>query len=212
MLAGIAHDVQSCQESYGREHGVRSIEQGHLTLVVGRLVVCENHVKTRFVCRELPCQLFDGQVGSRLNNPKVEGFSLNYHLVGITHFLLDSVDILAREAGDDTVHKRSTDITRLLKPLAERLVVVAQVFLPKLDVLANTIHKVMPVLEDEFARHDDKSFGGVTVEGTETVIEQLSELARIRGRRSVVQATSRVKRDASLGGVGDDKAHIGQRS
>ena len=211
MLAGIAHNVHSCQEGDRGEDCVRTIEQRHLALVVGRLIMGEDDMQTSLIGRELACQLFDRQIGSGLNHPEVESLSLNDHLVGIPYFLLDGIDVLAGEARDDAIHQRSADITRLLKPLAERLEVCPEVFLPQLDILADAIHKVMTVLEDEFARHDDKSFGRVAVESTEAVVEQLRELAGIRGRRRIVQPTSGVEGNTGLGGVGDDKAHIGLR-
>ena len=37
VVAGITHDVDTTQEGNGAQYGVRAIQQGHLTLVVGLL-------------------------------------------------------------------------------------------------------------------------------------------------------------------------------
>ena len=114
----------------------------------------------------------------------VEGLGLHHHLVGIARPLLDGIDVLAREARDDAVHERRADVACLLEPLAERLAVGAKVVLPQLDVLADAVHQVMSVLEDELAGHDDETLLHVAPEGAEAVVEQLRELGGIRrGRR-----------------------------
>ena len=95
------------------------------------------------------------------------------------------VNLLAREAWDDTVNEGGTDIAVFVEPSLEACVVLAEVIFPQFDILADTFLKVMSVEEYEFARHDDEAFLWVSVECLETTEEKLGELARIGRCRSV---------------------------
>ena len=106
MLTGITHDVQTCKESNWRKDCVRTVEQCHLTLVVGRLVVGEHHVQPGLVGREFTGKLLQRQVRCGLYDPQMESFGLHHHLIGIAHFLLNGFNVLAGETRHDAVHKR----------------------------------------------------------------------------------------------------------
>ncbi len=78
MVAGIAHDVHTAEEGYGREHGVRAVEQRHLTLVVGLLGRNEEHVQAGLVGGE-----FLGHFLWSLDDPQVEVLGLYHQVVAI---------------------------------------------------------------------------------------------------------------------------------
>ena len=208
VLTGIADNVQSSQEGHRREHGVRTVEQRHLTLMVGRFVVREDHMQPCLISRELAGQLFQRQIGRSLDDPEMEGFRLNHHLVSIAHLLLNGIDIFTREARHDAIHECGADVAGFLKPLTETIKITTQFCCPQRDILADAIHEVMTVLEDELAGEDNQTLRRVAIEGAEAVVEQLGELGGVGGGRCVVQAACRVKGDACLGGVRDDEADV----
>ena len=209
VLTGIANDIQASEEGHGRKHGVRAVQEGHLALVVWRLVVSKDDMQSGFVGRELTGELLYGEVGRGLYDPEVEGLSLHHHLVCVAHLLLDGIDVLAREARNDAIDQSGADITRLFEPRAERIVVGGEILFPQFDVLADTIDKMMTILEDELARHYDKALLRIAVERAEAVVEQLRQFGGIGRGRCVRQAARGVEGYASLRGVGDDEANVG---
>ena len=92
--------------------------------------------------------------------------------------------------------------------MVEIIKITTQLCCPQVDVLADAIHQMMAVLEDELAGEDDKSLGQIAAKSTEAVVEQLRKLGGIGCRGSIVQATSRVESNACFGGVGDDEADV----
>ena len=62
VVAGVADNVDSAEEGYGREHGVRAVEQGHLAFVVGCLRVGDEHLETGFFSGEFGAELFEAHV------------------------------------------------------------------------------------------------------------------------------------------------------
>ena len=67
----------------------------------------------------------------------------------------------------------------------------------------------MSVAEDQLTRQDDESLLSVAVETRIAAIEQLREFGRVGGGRCVAQLARVVESDTGLGGIGDDKAHLG---
>ena len=157
MVAGIANDVNAREISHGRENGVRTVEQGHLALVVWLLAFGDEHMQAGLLCGEFGTQVFDAHVGWLLDDPEVEDLCLYDEVVGIGNLLLDIGNLLAGESGNDAVNECGANVVVLLKPLLESFIVSTEVILPELDVLLDALLQVMAVQEDQLARHDDKS-------------------------------------------------------
>ena len=130
VLASVAHNVHATQISHRREHGVRTVQQCHLTSVIRLLVVGNEHMQTGLLCWELLLHLFDGHVLSLLNHPEVEALSLHDKIVLVAYLLLYLLDGVAWEARHDAVYQRSANIAVLCKPLLEALIVGAEVVFP----------------------------------------------------------------------------------
>ena len=139
----------------------------------------------------------------------MEGFALNHDVVLITEFLLDFIDFLAGEAGDDAVNERRADIAVGVEPCLECLIVSAEIFFPKFDIFVDDIFQVVSVFEDKFAGHDDKALVGSSVECLEATIEKLGQLAGIGSGGTVRKLALGVESDAGLGSVGNHEAHFG---
>ena len=124
---------------------MRTIEQGHLALVIRFLTWHEEHMETSLVSRELV-----GHFLGSLNHPQMEGLSLNNEVVAVTNLLLDLSNLLAGETWNDTVNECSVNTATVLKPLFESC---RQ--LPQFDILIDAIFQHMTIEEDEFAGEDD---------------------------------------------------------
>ena len=198
MVASIANDVDTAEESNGREHGVRTIEQGNLTLVVGFLRGNKQYVQTSLVSRELLLNLL-----RCLNDPEVEVLSLYDEVVAIANLLLNLGNLLAGEARNDAVYESCIDTARLVEPLLE---VSRQ--LPQLDVLIDAFFQHVAIEEDELAGEDDETLGGVTVKGLPTAIEQLDEFARIAAGGFVIELARRIESNTCLSSVRDDETNL----
>ena len=208
VVASIANDVDAGEVCYRREHGVRAVEKRHFALVVRFLALSDEDVQTGFVSRELCLEFSDGHVLRFLDNPEVENLSLYDEVVVVAHFLLNLSDIFAREARYDTVHECSADVVIFLEPVFESLVVSAEIIFPELDVLTDAVFEVVSIEEDEFAGHEDKTFGRVAVECLVAAEEKLHEFTRIRRSRSVGELTAVIEGDTCLGSIGDDEADL----
>ena len=99
VLTGVAHDIHATQEGHRTQNRMRTVQQCHLTFVVGLLRGHEQHVQSGLVGWELLCYLPRG-----LNHPEVEVLGLNHEVVAIRNLLLNLGDILAGEARHDTIH------------------------------------------------------------------------------------------------------------
>ena len=208
MVACIANDVDAAEVGDRTEHGVRTVQQRHFALVIRFLALGDEDVQSGFVSRELGFQFFDRHVLRFLDHPEVEDLGLHHEVVVVTHFLLDSRDVFAREARYDTVHEGSAYIVVFLKPLFETGIVCTEIIFPELDILADTILEVVSVEEDQLTRHEDKTFGRVAVEGLVATEQQLHQFAGISRSRCVCEFASRVECDTCLRGVGDDKTDL----
>ena len=78
MMERISHNIHSTQEGDRREHGMRSIEQRHLTLVVGSLRFSYQHIESSLFGRKLLAQGSNRHVGRFLDDPKMEDLGLNH--------------------------------------------------------------------------------------------------------------------------------------
>ena len=188
---------------------MRTVQQGYLTLMIRLLTFSDEHVQSSILSRELLAQRLDTHVLWLLNHPQVEYLALYYQVVFISDLLLNLRNLLARKTWYNTVNQGSTNIVILCKPLLERLVVVAQILFPQLDILIDTLLEMMTVQEDQLAGHDDESFGWVPVEGLETTVEQLHQFTRITAGGLVMELTRVIKGDTRLCGVRDHKANLG---
>ena len=153
--------------------------------MVRLLALGDEHIQTCLIGGELGTQIFDRHILRFLDNPEVENLGLNNQVVCITHFLLNSCDILAGEARNDTVYQRCANVVVFLKPLLEALVICTHIFFPEFDIFADAIFQVVSVQEYQLARHQDKSLGRAAVEGLITTEKQLNQLAGITAGRSV---------------------------
>ena len=138
----------------------------------------------------------------------MEDFSLHHHVIDIAGSFLQPPDILAGETGHDAVNQRGADVVVFDEPVFEPLVVLAEILFPELNVLQDALLEVMAVEENQLTGEEDKSFSGIAVEGLDTTVEQLGELAGIAGCWSVRQLARRVEVNARLGGVGDDEPYV----
>jgi len=105
----------------------------------------------------------------------MENFSLYNEVVIILYFFFNSIDILTRESGNDTVYQCRIYSASFLKPSLEFIAKI-----PQVDILINRFFQLVAIQEDQFARENDQTFRLVTVECFKTMIQQLSQLARIR--------------------------------
>ena len=179
MMAGIANNVYAAEISDRREDGVRTIEEGNLSLMIGSLALSDEYMETSLLCGELLTKGSASHVGRTLDNPEVEDLGLDHQVVGIAGTLLQLGDVLAWEAGNDAVNEGSANVAVLVEPLLESCIVLAEVILPEFDVLLDAILEVMSVEEDQLARHDDEALLWVALEGLEATEEELCEFAWI---------------------------------
>lgn len=155
VVASVADDIDAAEECDRREDGVRAIEESYLTLVVRLLALSDEDMETSLLCGELLAKILNAHVLRLLDDPEVENLSLDDEVVRIANRLLNLSDVLTGEARDNAIDERRTDVAIICEPSLERLIVSAEVTLPKLDVLEDAILKMMTVEEDELARHDD---------------------------------------------------------
>ena len=163
MVAGVANDIDTAEVSHWGEDGVRAIEQCHLALVVGLLALGNQHVQAGFLSGEFGAKLFACHILGLLNHPEVEDFGLHHQVVLVANLLLDVGNLLAGEAGNDAVNKRGAYVAIFCKPLLEALVVGTEVVFPQLDIFVNALLQMVSIKEDQLARHDDETLGGVAV-------------------------------------------------
>ena len=208
MVAGISNDIYAREEGNRGEHGMRTVQQGNLTLMIRLLALGDEHVQTRFLGWELLAQRLDTHVLRLLNHPEMEGLGLYYQVVFVSYFLLNISYFLTWEAWYDTVNQGSANVVVLGEPLLERLIVFAQILFPQFDILVDTFLQVVSVEEDQLAGHDNQTFSGVSIEGLETTVEQLHQLTRIAAGRLVRELASIIKGDTGLCGVRDYKANL----
>ena len=187
---------------------MRTVEQCHLTLVVRFLALGDEHVKSGFLCRELSAQFLARHILGFLDNPQVENLCLYHQVVFITDFLLYLCNLLAGEAGNDAVYQCSAYVAVFREPLLETFIVGTEIVFPQFDILIDALLQVMAVEENQFARHDDETLGGVALKGLIAAVEQLHEFAGITAGGSVAQLARGVEGNACLSGVGDDKAYL----
>ena len=198
MVAGIANDVHAAQEGYGRENGMRTVEEGHLTLMVGLLGGHEQHMQSGLVGRELVGHLLRG-----LDHPQVEVLGLYDEIVAIADLLLDLCDLLTREARNDTVDEGGIHAAGLFEPGLE---VFAKV--PELDILIDTVLQHMTVQEDQLTGEDDEALASVATERLVTTVQQLNQFAGIATGRCIVDLTAGIEGDTGLGGIGNHEAYL----
>ena len=170
MLASLAHNVDSRQISYRRQHCVRTVQQSNFSFVIRSFRRNEQYIQTGFVGRE-----FLGDLLRSFNYPQMEDFCLYHQIVIILQFFFNSSDIFAGESRHNTVYQSSIDTTSFLKPLLE---VFTQV--PQINILIDGFFQFMAVQENQFARENYQTFALVTIERFITVIQQLGQFARIR--------------------------------
>ena len=198
ILAAFLHGIQAAQVAHRRKHGVRTVQKGHLPLMVRSLGRDEEHVEAGLVGRELGGDLLRG-----LDDPEMEDLGLVQQMVVIAGTLAQLRGGITRITRDDAVHEGAVHTARVLEPVPETFPEV-----PQVDVLADALLQVLAVLEDQLAREDDEALVHRSIEVLVAVIEELGELARIGGSRRIVQLAGRIEGDARLGGVGDDEAHF----
>ena len=66
----------------------------------------------------------------------------------------------------------------------------------------------MTVQEDQFTGEDDQSLGGVAIEGLETTVEQLYQLAGIAAGWGIFELAGRIEGDTGLGGIGNHESDL----
>ena len=186
------------QKRTSAQHGVRTIQQSNLTLVVWLLVVCYENVETSLVGRELFLHLLYCHVFCLLDYPEVEALSLYYEVVLVTNLLLDFLDGVAWEARNDTVNECCANVAVVGKPLLETLVVSTHIFLPKLDILVDAFLQVVTVQENQLTRHQDHTLGRIALEELVTVEQQLNQLTWVRSCRSICKLARVVERNTCL--------------
>ena len=196
IFAALLHGVQAAQVANGAQHGMRAVQEGHLSLVVRSLGRDEEHVQAGFVGGEL-----GGNLLGSLDHPQVENLGLVQQMVVVTGTLAQLGGGVARITRDDTVYQGAVHAAGAFEPGAEFRTQV-----PQLDVLADALFQVFTVFEDELAGEDDKALVLGALEVLETVIQELGELAGIAAGGFVLQLASRVKGDTGLRGVGNHKA------
>ena len=171
MVASVTHDVHAAEVCNRTENRVRTVQQRHFALVVRLLALCYQDVQTCFVGRELSLQFGNRHILRLLDNPQVEDFRLNNQVVVVTDFVLNLCYVLAREAGNDTVHERCAHVVVFLEPLLECLIICSKIVFPQLDILADTVFEVVAVQENELARHENQTLRRVAVKGLEAAEE-----------------------------------------
>ncbi len=196
MVAGITDDVHTTQEGHRRKHGVRTIEQRHLTLVVRLLRGYEQHMQTGLVSGELL-----GHFLRSLDDPEVEVLGLYDEVVAVTDLFLYLLDLIAGEARHDTVYESGIDTTGLVEPL---LKVGTEV--PQFDVFIDAVLQDVTIEEDQLTGEDNQSLRHIAVEGLITTVQQLYEFAGIAAGRCIFELTVGIEGDTGLSGVRDDGA------
>ena len=169
IAAGVPHYVYAREEGNRRKHGMGTVQERDLALVVGLLGRDEKHVEPCLVGWEFFRYRLRG-----LYHPEVEGLPAHHHVVVVAELRLDAVDVLFRESRHYAVDERGIYGARVLEPLPEA---VAE--LPELYVLVYRLFQSVAVKEYEFAGEDYEPLGGVASEEPEPVVQQLCKFARV---------------------------------
>ena len=196
VVHGVEHVVITAQERGGHERGVRPIENAHLALLVGLLVVGEDHRKAAVRQGQLA-----GDVLFGFDHPQGKGLARYQQPVLITQLLPDGFRFVAGIAGNDTVHQRGGKDARLVKPGFKAL---AQ--LPQPGQGLDAALEGDTVIVDELHRQDDQALVGGIAECLGALIEELAQLARIGVGRAEIKPVAFVQHNARFGGVAYDKA------
>jgi len=170
MLASITHDIHTRQVCYRRKNRVRTIEQSYFAFVIRSFRRNKQYIQPCLISREFFCHFLRS-----FNYPQVKDFSLHNKVIIVLYLFLDSSNILARKSRNDTVYQCRIYSTSFLKPSLEFIAKI-----PQVDILINRFFQLVAIQEDQFARENDQTFRLVTVECFKTMIQQLSQLARIR--------------------------------
>ena len=208
VLAGIANNVYTAEVCNRAQYGVRTIQQGNLTLVVWLLIICDKHVETCLVSWELLLHLLYCHIFCLLDNPEVEAFCLNYEVVLVANLLLNLLDGIAWETRNDAVYQCSANVAVVGEPLLEALVISTHIALPELDILIDALLEVVTVQENQLTWHQDHTLGWVALEELVTVEQELNQLAWIRSCRSICKLARVIECDTSLCSVRDDETHL----
>ena len=148
---------------------MRSVEKSDLSFMVWSFAWNEKDIQASLVCREFRSDRF-----RRLDNPKMEYFSLYNQIVLIADALMDLLYGILRIAWNDTVNQSAVYSACLLEPCLESFTKV-----PQLDILINTFLEFLSVKENQFARKYDEAFCHVTVEVLISAVKKLCKLSRI---------------------------------
>ena len=202
VVHGVEHVVISAQERGGHKRGVRAIENAHLALLVGLLVVGEDHRKAAVRQGQLA-----GDVLFGFDHPQGKGLARYQQPVLIAQLLPDGFRFVAGIAGNDTVHQRGGKDARLVKPGFKAL---SQ--LPQPGQGLDAALEGDTVIVDELHRQDDQALVGGIAECLGALVEKLAQFARIGVGRAEVESVAFVQHNAigihRIADRGDRAAHL----
>ena len=187
---------------------MRTIEQSHLALVVRFFTLSNEDVQSSFLCGELSAKFIASHVLSLLDDPEMEDFGLHDQIVLVANLLLDVLDFLAWESWHNAINECGAHIIVFGEPLLETFIVGSKVVFPQFDVFVDAHLQVVSIQENQFARHDDETFRGVSIECLIAMEKQLHQLARIGRGRSIGEFARVIESDTGFGGVGDDESYF----
>ena len=153
--------IKTRKIAHRREHGMRSVEQGHLSFMIRGLARNKEHIQTGLVGREFLCNRLRS-----LYYPEMEYLALHYKIVLESYAFMDLVDGILRVSRHDAVNERAINATCLLEPCLESFFKV-----PELDILMNAFFQMLAIEEDKFAWKDYQTFGCISVEMSVSMVK-----------------------------------------
>ena len=117
---------------------------------------------------------------------------------------MDLVNSVLRISRDNAVDQRAVDSASLLEPSLE---IFAKI--PESDILLYALLQLLSIKEDQLTRQNDQALGRITLEMFISMIQKLSQLARIRRGRLVFQTTIWVEGDTCFSRIGYHETDVG---
>ncbi len=196
IIHGIQHVVIAAQVGSRHKGGVSTVQDAHLALLVGLLVigVDDRHAAVRQ-------GQFLGNVLGGFDDPQAEGFCRDKDAILIAQLVPNGLILSTGIAGHDTVHQGGGEHAGIFQPLLE---LFAQV--PQLGQRHDALLQHDAVVVDQLHRQDDQALVLSIVEVLGTLKQQLGQLAGIGMGRAVLELVRFVQHNAGFRGVADDEA------
>ena len=192
ILQALTNSLQTVQTGTQYHRSMSTIQNTHFSLLIRIYIVCPYNIKACLLQRKLVLMI-------ALDYPQMEDFSGIHHVILLTDTLAQSCMLISRESGYNTVYQCRAEIIFILQPC---LKIIAQV--PQICILLTALQQFLTIVVNQLTRKDNKA----RQSQLESLIKQLSQLARERMSRSILKLVITFKANTCLSGIGNDKAEI----